>query len=329
MCPCCPGYAAYKVRRLSSRSSLSASRRSTRSGGGVSNSATIVVVARPTSQTIGNEEHTRHFSENDKQIGSVEQPQGVLSGGDDDEGGDGYHTNPMRTAMEKTKAAVAAAAAAVAAADETVEAYHSNPMTAARQQAAAATKTAAAAAAAATSADEGVEAYHSNPMLTAKQQKAAAKAKAAAAVAAADETVDAYHSNPMTVARKASESQRASDATGAAVANTSGRRGMGRMVPHASSAIARHEDDLDSSAGGAVGVVTVAGNDRPPSDASTRIRRMRSHRSSGREEYSGDYWKTHHDGMQTHPVLRNLFGLRAIANHSTSARTWERDELNE
>ena len=127
----------------------------------------------------------------------------------------------------------------------------------------------------------------------------------------------------------AAQPQGLDTATGAAAANTSGRRGMGRMVPHASSGTAHHEDDLDSSTAGAVTVVAAAVNDRPPTGASTRVRRMRSHRSSGREEYSGDYWKKHHDGTRTHPVLQHLFGLSAIANHSTSKRTWERDELNE
>ena len=193
VCPCCPGYAAYKGRRLSSRNSSSASRRSTRGSGDASNSATLVVAARPTSQNFGDGELTIHFSENDKQIMSAAQPQGLDT------------------------------------------------------------------------------------------------------------------------------------ATGAAAANTSGRRGMGRMVPHASSGTAHHEDDLDSSTAGAVTVVAAAVNDRPPTGASTRVRRMRSHRSSGREEYSGDYWKKHHDGTRTHPVLQHLFGLSAIANHSTSKRTWERD----
>ena len=104
-------------------------------------------------------------------------------------------------------------------------------------------------------------------------------------------------------------------------------RKMGRMVPHVSSGSAHHEEDLDSSTGGAVAVAAAAGNDRPPmaGASTTAVRRMRSHRSSGREEYSGDYWKKHHDGMRTHCVLKHLFGLRAIANHSTSKRTWERD----
>ena len=38
---------------------------------------------------------------------------------------------------------------------------------------------------------------------------------------------------------------------------------------------------------------------------------------NGREEYTEDYWKSHHDGIKTNFVIQHVFGLRAVAGHST------------
>ena len=36
-----------------------------------------------------------------------------------------------------------------------------------------------------------------------------------------------------------------------------------------------------------------------------------------RKKYSGAHWKKHHDGMKTSFVVQHVFGLRAVADHST------------
>ena len=38
---------------------------------------------------------------------------------------------------------------------------------------------------------------------------------------------------------------------------------------------------------------------------------------NGREEYTEDYWKSHHDGIETNFIIQHVFGLRAVADHST------------
>ena len=83
------------------------------------------------------------------------------------------------------------------------------------------------------------------------------------------------------------------------------------------------EDTADGGIGAAPAVVVAP----PPLEDGVRPggvprRRLQSHRTSGKQEYSKEYWKKHHDGMKTHPVIKRLFGMRTIVDHSTD-RFWK------
>jgi hypothetical protein len=93
----------------------------------------------------------------------------------------------------------------------------------------------------------------------------------------------------------------------------------------------RHAGDstssLDQTQGqvedGAAAASAVVVGDPPLEDGVQPARgRLRTHRSSGKPEYSKAYWKKHHDGTKVHPVMKRLFGLRAVNDHSTD-RFWK------